>query len=75
MAEIDHVEAFLNYLVDNSPKPVVYMYRPPEGVPAVIGEYASHTMSIFNARRVDQLSLDQQGFALTHQDSAVRKLL
>ena len=70
---IEHVEASLNYLAPDSEKPVNYMYRPPEGVPARTGTYVKHTMRIYNARAIlDELSLDRQGFALVHQQSEVR---
>ena len=70
---LEHVEASLNYLAPDSEKPVNYMYRPPEGVPARTGTYVKHTMPIYNARAIlDELSLDRQGFALVHQQSMVR---
>jgi hypothetical protein len=69
----DHVEASLNYLAPDSEKPVNYMYRPPEGVPARTGTYVKHTMPIYDARAIlEELSLDRQGFALVHQQSKVR---
>ena len=72
-SNIEHVEASLNYLARDSEKPVNYMYRPPEGVPARTGTYVKHTMPIYNARAIpDALSLDRQGFALVHQQSMVR---
>jgi hypothetical protein len=72
-SNIEHVEASLNYLAPDSEKPVNYMYRPPEGVPARTGTYVKHTMPIYNARAIcDELSLDRQGFALVHQQSMVR---
>jgi hypothetical protein len=71
--DLERVEASLNYLAPDSEKPVNYMYRPPEGVPARTGTYVKHTMPIYNARAIfDELSLDRQGFALVHQQSAVR---
>ena len=73
MENIEHVDATLNYLAPDSEKPTNYMYRPPEGVAARTGTYVGHTMPIYNARAiVDELSLDKQGFALVHQQSAVR---
>ncbi len=73
MDNIEHVEASLNYLDPDSERPAAYMYRPPEGTPAQIGKYVKHTMPIYNARAIaGELSLDNQGFALVHQHSAVR---
>ncbi len=72
MGNLEHVEGTLNYLDPNSEKPVTYMYRPPEGVPARSGKYVKHTMPIYNARAIaDQLSVDRQGFALVHHRSSV----
>src|SRR5271163_1116625 len=69
---LDAVEASLNYLAETSPKPVYYAYEPPAGTRKITGEFVARTVPIRNAREVvDDLSLDKQGFALTHQESAV----
>jgi hypothetical protein len=71
-ASSDHVDGVLNYLADRDQHPVSYNYSPPEGVPARTGAYAKFTVPIHNARAIlEQLSLDVQGFAVTHQNSAV----
>lgn len=67
------VEATLNYITESSEKPVYYAYEPPAGTPRVSGTFVAHVVPIRNARAVvGELSLDKQGFALTHQKTAVR---
>jgi hypothetical protein len=67
------VEASLNYIAESSEKPVYYAYEPPAGTPRVTGTFAAQTVPIRNAREViNDLSLDKQGFELTHQESAVQ---
>jgi hypothetical protein len=63
----------LNHLAESSERPVYYASEPPAGTPKITGEFVARTMSIHNARDVvDDLSLDKQGFELTHQETAVR---
>jgi hypothetical protein len=67
------VEASLNYITESSEKPVYYAYEPPAGTPRVTGTFVGQTVPIRNAREVvDDLSLDKQGFELTHQETAVQ---
>jgi hypothetical protein len=67
------VEASLNYITESSEKPVYYAYEPPAGTPRVTGTFVAQTVPIRNAREVvDDLSLDKQGFELTHQETAVQ---
>jgi hypothetical protein len=67
------VEASLNYITGSSEKPVYYAYEPPAGTPRVTGTFVAQTVPIRNARKVvDDLSLDKQGFELTHQETAVQ---
>ena len=67
------VNGSLNYIEPTSEKPVYYAYEPPAGTPRSTGKFVAHTVPIRNAREVvDHLSLDRQGFQLTHQESAVR---
>lgn len=67
-----HVEATLNYLADGSERPVSYAYTPPPGIPQTTRRNSPQTVTIRNARPIlSQLSLDRQGFELTHQDSKV----
>ena len=66
------VNGSLNYIEPTSEKPVYYAYGPPAGTPRSTGKFVAHTVPIRNAREVvNHLSLDQQGFQLTHQESAV----
>ena len=67
------VEASLNYIEEGSEKPVDYAYEPPAGTPRSTGKFVAHTVPIRNAREVVRdLSLDKQGFQLTHQETGVR---
>jgi len=67
------VQGSLNYIEPSSEKPVYYAYEPPTGTPRSTGKFVAHTVPIRSAREVaGDLSLDQQGFRLTHQESAVR---
>jgi hypothetical protein len=67
------VQASLNYIEESSEKPVYYAYEPPPGTPRVTGKFVARSVPIRNAREViGGLSLDKQGFQLTHQESAVQ---
>src|SRR5277367_5670053 len=67
------VEASLNYIEESSERPVYYAYEPPAGTPRSTGKFLARTVPIRNAREVvGDLSLDIQGFRLTHQETAVR---
>jgi hypothetical protein len=66
------VETTLNYLADGAERPVSYAYTPPSGIPQTTRQNSPQTVTIRNARPVlSQLSLDKQGFVLTHQNSKV----
>ena len=70
---LNTVEASLNYITESSEKPVYYAVEPPPGTPRVTGTFVAQTVPIRNAREVvDDLSLDKQGFELTHQETAVQ---
>jgi hypothetical protein len=67
------IQGSLNYIEESSDKPVYYAYEPPAGTPRSTGKFVAHTVPIRNAREVvGDLSLDKQGFQLTHQETAVR---
>jgi hypothetical protein len=52
--------------------PSIYMYEPPAGVPVRNSHADRHPMRIYDGRAVlARLSLDSEGFALTHHESAV----
>src|SRR5262249_21403061 len=69
---LTHVKATLNYLADGAERPVSYAYTPPPGTPQTTRRNSPQTVTIRNARPVlNQLSLDKQGFMLTHQNSKV----
>jgi len=67
------VTATLNYLTPSPERPYVYMYDPPPRMPQRLGDYRGHAVAIGDVRQMaDRLSLDQQGFILRKQTTAVR---
>jgi hypothetical protein len=72
-AEVNLVNAPLNYLAEATPKPVNYAYDPPAGVPHRSGKYVKQSVAIQNGReRLGKLSLDTNGFVLTEHETAVK---
>jgi hypothetical protein len=72
-AGIEVVSARLNYLAEATPKPVNYAYGPPAGVPRQSGKHFAQTVAIRNGRkRLDDLSLDTNGFVLVPHETAVK---
>lgn len=68
-----YVLAILNYTRPGAPKPAVYMYERPDGVQPIEERHEPHQVAIHSARPVlETLSLDAQGFAVTHGTTAVR---
>jgi hypothetical protein len=68
----ESVEASLNYLAEMDEKPYSYNYSPPPGVALTNRRVAPHLVPVRNARVIaDRLSLDREGFALVHHESAV----
>lgn len=68
----DYVEAQVNYLERDHQKPVTYLYEPPADVPVRSARSTKHWMQIRNGRNnVNQLTLDNQGFAFVHHHSRV----
>jgi hypothetical protein len=67
------VKATLHYLSRTERKPYLYMFEPPEGVPAAWGELNTVTdVVVRNARRLSKPpSLDEQGFQFHVQETAV----
>ena len=67
------VKATLHYLARTERKPYLYMFEPPEGVPAAWGELNTMTdVVVHNARRLPKPpSLDEQGFQFHVQETAV----
>jgi hypothetical protein len=67
-----YVRATVNYTRPGGPKPAVYLYETPEPVPSIEERNEPHQVVIHSARPlVDSLSVDVQGFALTHGRTAV----
>jgi len=71
--DLPYVEAELNYLVPMNERPRNYTFDPPPGVPRSNTVHEAHLVPIHSARPVEsEISLDRQGFALLHYQSAVR---
>jgi hypothetical protein len=71
--ETDPVLATMTYTRPGGPKPAVYMYERPDGVPPIEERNEQHQVAIHSARPIlETLSIDVQGFALTHGRTAVR---
>jgi hypothetical protein len=70
---LSYVKASLNYLADATERPVNYASEPPPGVPRRSGHYIPRVLPIHDARpMLNQISLDQQGFFLSRQETSVR---
>lgn len=71
--ESGYVLAQVNYTRPGGPKPAVYLYETPEPHPAIEERNEPHQVAIHSARPIiETLSLDRQGFALTHGRTAIR---
>jgi hypothetical protein len=71
--ETGYVLAAVNYTRRGGPKPAVYLYETPEPQPSIEERNEPHQVAIHSARPiVETLSLDLQGFTLTHGRTAVR---
>lgn len=63
----DPVIAQVNYTSRGGSKPAIYLYETPEPVPSIEERAEPHQVAIHSARPfLDRISLDRQGFALTH---------
>lgn len=66
------VETTLNYLADMAERPTYYLYEPPAGTPWRNTKGDRRAVRIGDARElVPEPSLDRQGFALAHLETAV----
>jgi hypothetical protein len=73
VADLNSVEAPLNFLVPMAEKPVAYNYEPPPGVPVRTGKSEEHQVPIRDARPlIGWLSLDKEGFVLLHHETTVK---
>jgi hypothetical protein len=71
--DLNHVDAVLNYLAPMAERPRNYTFDPPPGVPRSNSQPEAHTMPIHDARAVaSDVSLDREGFALLHHQTAVK---
>ncbi|HLJ05687.1 MAG TPA: CmcJ/NvfI family oxidoreductase [Acetobacteraceae bacterium] len=67
------IDATLNYLTPMVERPRNYTFDPPPGVPWSNTEHEAHLVTIHDVRPVaSQVSLDREGFAVLHQQSAVQ---
>ncbi|HET6157613.1 MAG TPA: CmcJ/NvfI family oxidoreductase [Dongiaceae bacterium] len=72
-ARSGYVLAEINYTRRGGPKPAVYLYDTPEPHPSIEERNEPHQVAIHSARPLlETLSVDAQGFALTHGHTAVR---
>src|SRR5580698_1479026 len=72
-AGADFVYGSLNYIVESTERPVYYAYEPPPGVPRHSGTFDPQSIPIRNGRPLlRDLSLDKQGFEVTHHQTAVK---
>jgi hypothetical protein len=71
--ELRHVEAELHYLARMTERPSNYTFDPPPGIPRSNTVHETHLVPIYDARAAAAaLTLDNQGFALLRNTSAVR---
>ena len=73
ISDLADIEAQLNYLAPMAERPRSYTFDPPPGVPRSNSMHEAHTVAIHDARPLaSEISLDREGFAVLHQQSAVR---
>jgi hypothetical protein len=73
ISALSFVTADLNYLTPAKDRPRTYTFEPPSGEPRSNIVPEPHAVPIYDARPIsDSVSLDQEGFALVRQHSAVR---
>jgi hypothetical protein len=71
-ADLPHVDAELNYLAATTERPRNYTFEPPAGVPRSNIVREAHLVPILDARPIaGDVTLDREGFAVVHHDSAV----
>ncbi len=58
------VQTVLNYTLDTGVRPVNYTFDPPAGVPRNSGVVDARSVTLFNARQAQGLTLDVSGFEL-----------
>jgi hypothetical protein len=72
-SDLAHVDATLNYLAPMAERPRNYTFDPPPGVARSNSTHEAHTVAIHDARAVESdVSLDREGFAILHHQSAVK---
>jgi hypothetical protein len=72
VADVPFVQADLNYLVPTEKRPRSYTYDPPAGTPRTTVEPEPHRVDIRDVRPLAaKVSLDEQGFGILQQQSAV----
>lgn len=72
IADLQHVDAELHYLIPMVERPRNYTYEPPAGMPRSNTSHETHTMPIHDVRPIaSEVSLDREGFAVLRHESAV----
>jgi hypothetical protein len=70
---LPHIEATLNYLAPMTERARNYTFDPPPGIPRSNTVREAHNVAIRDVRpAAADISLDHEGFALLHNESAVR---
>jgi hypothetical protein len=70
---LPYVQADLHYLAPMAERPRNYTFDPPPGIPRSNTLHETHRVPVYDVRAIAaEVSLDQQGFALLRQSSAVR---
>jgi hypothetical protein len=71
--DLPYVRADLHYLAPMAERPRNYTFDPPPGIARSNTVHETHRVPIYDVRAIaSEVSLDQQGFALLQQPSAVR---
>src|SRR4029079_12447740 len=75
IAGLKSVVAPVNFTAPMAEKPYSYNYEPPPGVPPRNTKEEAHTVTVHDARAVnDRLSLDREGFKLLRFATAAKDL-
>jgi hypothetical protein len=75
VANLQGVVAPINFIEPMAEKPYSYNYEPPPGVPPRNTKEEAHTVTVHDARAVnDRLSLDREGFKLLRFATAAKDL-
>src|SRR5262249_5669460 len=71
--QLPRVDAMLNYLAPMAGRPRNYTFDPPPGVSRSNSQREPHMVPVHDVRPIEaDVSLDKEGFAVLHYQSAVR---